>query len=95
LLSPKNRKKWPKNGINKHKLVIFAKTGRNLKKATVLFLTFFTPNFMPSFGKILGAVSEIIRNGRMDARMHGRTDKPDYIGSFGFQPGTKNWTLKW
>ena len=29
-----------------------------------------------------------VTDGRTDARTHGRTDKPDSIGPFGFQPGT-------
>ena len=51
-----------------------------------MFLTFFTPNFMSSFGKIVGAVSEI----SCDARTaHARTDRPHFIGPFSFQLGTK------
>jgi hypothetical protein len=46
--------------------VVFEKTGKNLKKAAMLFLTFFTPNFMSSFGKILGTISEIIHYGQTD-----------------------------
>ena len=57
--SPKNCQKW----LFSHKYAVFEKAAKNLKKRShVTFLTFFTPNFVPSFGKILGAVSEIIRH---------------------------------
>jgi hypothetical protein len=38
-----------------------------------MFLTFLTANFMPSFGKILGVVSEIMRYGHADTHTDGRT----------------------
>ena len=44
-----------------------------------------SPNFIPNFGKILGAVFEICR----DVRTHVRTHGTDSIGPFGFKPGTK------
>ena len=41
----------------------FRENGQKSQKSVrATFLTFFTPNFMPSFGKILGEVSEIIRD---------------------------------
>ena len=40
---------------------------------------------MPSFGKIVGAVSE-----NEPERTDERTDGGDSIGPFGFQPGTNN-----
>ena len=46
------------------------------------------PYFMPSFRKIVGAVSEKLL--RTDGRTHGRTHGGDFIGPFGFQPGTNN-----
>ena len=46
-----------------------------------MFHPLLVPNFMHNFGKILRAVSEIIRSGRMD--------KGDFIWPVGFQPGTK------
>ena len=49
----------------------FRENGRKFQKIVrAMFLTFFTPNFMPSFVKILGAVSEIMHYG---ARTHGQT----------------------
>ena len=43
---------------------------KNKKSAWIRFLALIVPYFMPCFRKIVGAVSEIIRN----ARTHGRTD---------------------
>ena len=56
---------------------------KSQKSGRATFLTFLTPNFVPSFGKILGAVSEIIRN----RHTHKRTHKPDFIGPFRFSTG--------
>ena len=41
---------------------------------------------MPSFGKIVGAVSE-----NEPEHMNAQTNGGDSIGPFGFQPGTNNW----
>ena len=54
---------------------------KSQKSGRAMFLTFFTSNFVPSFGKILRAVSEIIRE------THKHTDKPDFIGPFRFSTG--------
>ena len=55
--------KMAKNGFFSQKCAAFEKTGKKSEKSgRAKFLTFFTPNFMPGFGKILGAVSEIIRH---------------------------------
>ena len=63
----------------------FGENGQKSQKSgRATFLTLFTPNFVPSFGKILGAVSEIIRVGCTDARTDGRTDNTDIIGSSRF-----------
>ena len=51
-----------------------------------MFLALLSPNFMPSFGKIVGAVFEICRY----ARTHARTDGGYFTAPFGFQPGTNN-----
>ena len=60
----------------------FRENGHKSEKSDrATFLTFLTPNFMPGFGKILGAVSEIIR--------YGQTDKTDFIGSSRFSTGNQ------
>ena len=80
--SPKNCQKWPKMAFFSHKWVVFEKRAKISKKSVrATFLTFFTPNFVPSFGKILVAVSEIIRDGRRTAH------RPDFIGPFRFSTG--------
>ena len=65
LLEPFFRK-VPKTAIlakNGHFLARLAKIGQNenfsQKSGRAIFLPLLSPNFMPSFGKILGAVSEI------------------------------------
>ena len=65
--------KLPKMAKNGEKWLFFAKINgfrqngpKSQKSGCATFLTFFTPNFVPGFGKILGAVSEIIRNGHTD-----------------------------
>ena len=64
----------------------FRQTGQKYEKSGhAMFLTFFTPNFMPGFGKILGAVSEIIR----DTHTHGHTHNTDFIGSSRFSIGNQ------
>ena len=55
---------------------------KNKKGGRVTFGPLFTSNFIPNFGKILGAFSEII----CFTRTHG----PDSIGPSGLQPGTNN-----
>ena len=51
---------------------------------------------MPGFGKILGAVSEIMRYGRTDARTHARKDRTDFIGPSRFITGDqKNYEKLW
>ena len=63
-------KKNPRNRFfsKAQKLPKVAKNGfrqngpKSQKSGRATFLTFFTPNFMPGFEKILGAVSEIIRD---------------------------------
>ena len=54
-----------------------------------------SPNFIPNFGKILGAVLEICRYGRTDTRMHGRTygrtDGGGIIGPAVFNLETIRW----
>ena len=68
---------------NVPKTAILAKNGHffarifSQKKGSAIFLPLLSLNFMPSFGKILGAVSEI--NCVTDARTHGRTDKGEII----------------
>ena len=47
------------------------------KSGSVTFVPLWCPNFMQKIRKILGVVSEIFKDGRMD---HGRTDMGDYIG---------------
>ena len=65
----------------------FRENGQKSEKSgRATFLTFFTPNFVPGFGKILGAVSEIIR----DTLTHGHTDNTDFIGSSRFSTGYFN-----
>ena len=58
-----------------------AQFGQNViffkKKGAAIFSPLLSPNFMPSFRKILGAVSEI--NCVTDARTHDRTDEGDII----------------
>ena len=62
---------------------------KSRKSAWIGFLVLNVPYFVPSFGKIVRAVSEN-ELGRTD----GRTDGGDSIGPFGFQPGTKKiWNL--
>ena len=56
--------KLAKNGFFSHKWAVFEKTAKNLKKAVMLHFLQFSPNLVPSFGKILGAVPEIIRHGQ-------------------------------
>jgi hypothetical protein len=60
---------------------------KSQKRGRAMFLTYFTPNFKPSFGKILGAVSEINCNTWTNARTDGRTDRPDFIGPYRFSTG--------
>ena len=55
-----------------------------------MFLTFFTPNFVPGFEKILGAVSEIIRPAHTD----GRTHNTDFIGPSRFSTGDQKAIFK-
>ena len=58
-----------------------AKFGQNdnfsQKKGSAIFSPLLSPNFMPSFGKILGAVSE--NNCVTNEQTHRRTDKDDII----------------
>ena len=54
-----------------------------------MFLIFLTPNFIPNFGKILGAVSEICRS----VRTYGRTDGGDIIGPAVFNLGPITWPI--
>ena len=60
--------------------------GKYQKSAWIRFLALNVPYFMPSFRKIVGAVSEKLL--RTDGRTDGRTHGGDFIGPFGFQPGT-------
>ena len=55
------------------------------KSAQYIFLPLHVSDFILSFRKIVWAVSERIRYERTD----GLTDGGDFIGPFGFQPGTK------
>ena len=64
--------------------------GKYQKSAWYNFLPLNVPYFMPNFRKIVGAVSEIIRDGRTNGRTDGRTNGGYFIGPFGFQLGTKN-----
>ena len=58
----------------------FRENGQKSEKSGhATFLTFFSPNFVPSFGKILRAFSEIIRNTH--------TDNTDFIGPSRFSTG--------
>ena len=64
----------------------FSRNGQKSQKSVrATFLTFFTPNFVPGFGKILGAVSEIIRY----RQTHKHTDRSDFIGSSRFSTGNQ------
>ena len=63
-----------KNGRNHHNLVIYGKMGRNLKKRPCYVFTFLTPNFVTNFGKIIGAVLEIISDERMNGWTNGQTN---------------------
>ena len=60
---PRNAKKLVKNCDFGHFLAHLAKIGQNVnfhqKSGRAIFIPLLSPNFMPSFGKILGAVSEI------------------------------------
>ena len=92
LLEPFFRK-VPKTAIlakNGHFFARQAKFGQNenfsKKSGRAIFLQLLTPNFMPSFGKILGAVSEI--NCVTDARTDARTDKGDIIEPVAFAGST-------
>ena len=62
---------------------------KSQKRDRATFLTFFTPNFVPGFGKILGAVSEIIRDTRTETDGHTDTltDNTDFIGPSRFSTG--------
>ena len=67
----------------------FRENGQKSQKSDrAMFLTFFTPNSMPSLGKIFGAVSEIIRYGRTHAQ---NTQYWFYRTPLGSQPGTNNY----
>ena len=44
------------------------------KSGRVTFEPLLSPNFIPNFKKILGAVFEICRSARTDGRTHGRTE---------------------
>ena len=69
---------------------VFRENGqRSQKSVRATFLTFFTPNFVPSFGKSLGAVSEIIRNRQTDGQTDKWTHKPDFIGSSRLSTGNQ------
>ena len=77
-------RKVPKTVIlakNGNFLARLAKFGQNenfsKKKGSAISLPLLSPNFMPSFGKILGAVSEI--NCVTYGRTHGQTHKGDII----------------
>ena len=65
-------------------------TAKIKKSGRVTFLQFLTPNFIPNFGKILGAVFEICRSGRTHARTYVRTDGGDIIGPAVFNLGPIN-----
>ena len=58
------------------------------KSAWIRFVPINVPNFMPNFRKIRGAVSE-----KQPLQTDGRTDGGDFIGPFGFQPGTKKFLV--
>ena len=64
---------------------------KNQKSAWNIFLVLLDPYFMQNFRKIVGAVSEKLPE-QTHGRTDGRTDGGYFIGPFGFQPGTKNWT---
>ena len=51
-----------------------------------MFEPLLSPNFIPNFEKILGAVLDICRYARMDAWTDARRR---YYRTCGFQPGTK------
>ena len=64
--------KLAKNGLFFAQMSGFRENGQKSKKiGRATFLTFLTPNFMPSFEKILGAVSEIMRY--TGTHTHGQT----------------------
>ena len=58
---------------------------KSQKSGRATFLTLFTPNFVPGFGKILGAVSEIIRYKQTNKLTH----RSDFIGSSRFSTGNQ------
>ena len=59
---------------------------KNRKSVRAMFSALLSPNFMPSFEKIVGAVFEICRSARTDGLTHGGY----FTAPFGFQPGTNN-----
>ena len=63
--SPKNPKMtfWRQSRLNEAKI---------LKSSRVTFEALLSPNFIPNFKKIIGAVFEICRSGRTDIRTDGR-----------------------
>ena len=81
---------FPQSGKNCQKWLFFAQMSgfrenrqKSKKSGQATFLTFFTPNFVPSFRKILGAVSEIIRDRQTDTQTH----RSDFIGPSRFSTG--------
>ena len=68
----------------------FSRNGaKNRKSGRAMFLALLSPNFMPSFGKIVGADLEIARSERTYVRTYVRTHGGYFTAPFGFQPGTK------
>ena len=59
------------------------------KSARATFYTLFTPNYMASFEKILGAVSEIIRHRHTATQTNKQTHRSDFIGSSRFSTGNQ------
>ena len=71
--SPKNCQKWPKMAFFRINKRFSRKRAKISKKRPCYVSDIFYHHFMPGFGKILGAVSEIMRYGRTYGRTHGRT----------------------
>jgi hypothetical protein len=51
-----------------------------------MFSALLSPNFLPSFGKIVGANFELCRHSRTDASTDARTDGGYLVDPFGLQP---------
>ena len=68
----------------------YLNTAKIKKSGHVTFEPLFSPNFIPNFKKILGAVFEICRYARTDGRTDARTSGTDIIGPAVFNRGSNN-----